>query len=306
MAADMHGLLVRYLGPNWLDSISRPDLYTKIDRIPDAELWEVHQVLKARLFTFVRRRLADRRERLGMPDPGISSGGEPLLAHALTLGFARRFATYKRADILFHDLDRLDRLVNHPERPLQIVFAGKAHPRDTGGKALAQKVANLERDERFAGRIVFVENYSMHVGRQLVQGVDVWLNNPRRPQEASGTSGEKCILNGVLNCSILDGWWAEGYDGSNGFAVGHGEIHTNPEVHDQRDAEALFETLEREVVPLYYDRDAEGIPRNWIRRVKRAIRTLAWRYNADRMVKDYVEQCYLPAAGAETCRMPGA
>ncbi|HVG06797.1 MAG TPA: alpha-glucan family phosphorylase [Thermoanaerobaculia bacterium] len=302
MAADMHGLLVQYLGPDWLDSICRPGLYDGIDGIPDAELWEVHQVLKARLFTFVRRRLADRRERLRMSEPKR----EPLLADALTLGFARRFATYKRADILFHDLDRLDRLINHPERPLQIVFAGKAHPRDTGGKALAQRVANLERDERFAGRIVFVENYSMHVGRQLVQGVDVWLNNPRRPQEASGTSGEKCILNGVLNCSILDGWWAEGYDGSNGFAVGHGEIHKNPDIHDQRDAEALFETLEREVVPLYYDRDAEGIPRAWIRRVKRAIRTLAWRYNADRMVKDYVEECYLPAAGAETCRMPGA
>jgi starch phosphorylase len=302
MAADMHGLLVHYLGPDWLDSISRPGLWSKIDRVPDAELWEVHQVLKARLFTFVRGRLADRRGRLKMPD----AEREPLLADALTLGFARRFATYKRADILFHDLDRLDRLINHPERPVQIVFSGKAHPRDTGGKALAQRVANLEKDPRFAGRIVFVENYSMHVGRQLVQGVDVWLNNPRRPQEASGTSGEKCILNGVLNCSILDGWWAEGYDGTNGFAVGHGEIHKNPDLHDQRDAEALFDVLEREVVPTYYDRDGEGIPRAWIRRVKRAIRTLAWRYNADRMVMDYVEQCYLPAAGAETCRMPGA
>ena len=306
MAAYMHALLAHYLGPRWLDAISWPDLWSKIDRIPDAEIWEVHQVLKARLFAFVRRRLADRRERLSMIASGGEEEREPLLADALTLGFARRFATYKRADILFNDLDRLDRLVNHPERPLQIVFAGKAHPRDTGGKALAQRVAGLERDERFAGRIVFVENYSMHVGRQLVQGVDVWLNNPRRPQEASGTSGEKCILNGVLNCSILDGWWAEGYDGSNGFAVGNGEIHTDPAVHDERDAEALFQVLEREVVPLYYERDAEGIPRGWIRRVKRAIRTLAWRYNADRMVKDYVEQCYLPAAGAETCRMPGS
>ncbi|HEX6864870.1 MAG TPA: alpha-glucan family phosphorylase, partial [Thermoanaerobaculia bacterium] len=300
MAADMHGLLVQYLGPRWLDSISRPELWSTIERVPDAELWEVHQVLKARLFTFVRRRLADRRERLKMPEPER----EPLLADALTLGFARRFATYKRADILFHDLERLDRLINHPERPVQIVFAGKAHPRDMGGKTLAQRVANLEKDPRFAGRIVFVENYSMHVGRQLVQGVDVWLNNPRRPQEASGTSGEKCILNGVLNCSILDGWWAEGYDGSNGFGIGHGEIHTDPDVQDERDAADVFAVLENEVVPLYYDRDAEGIPRAWIRRVKRAIRTLAWRYNADRMVKDYVEQCYLPAAGGETCRMP--
>jgi starch phosphorylase len=302
VAADMHGLLAHYLGPRWLESVTRPELWTEVDRIPDAEIWEVHQVLKARLFSFVRGRLADRRERLGLPEPER----EPLAAEALTLGFARRFATYKRADILFHDLDRLARLVNDPVRPLQIVFAGKAHPRDTGGKTLAQRVANLEKDPRFAGKIVFVENYSMHVGRQLVQGVDVWLNTPRRPLEACGTSGEKCIFNGVLNCSILDGWWAEGYDGSNGFAIGKGEIHANPDLQDERDAQALFDVLERELVPLYYARDAEGLPRGWIRRVKHAIRTLAWRYNADRMVKDYVLQCYLPAAGGETCRMPPA
>jgi starch phosphorylase len=302
LAADMHGLFARHLEPHWLESICRPDLWAAIDRVPDEEVWEVHQVLKARLLAFVRGRLADRQQRLGLPAPER----EPLLADALTLGFARRFATYKRADILFHDLDRLDRLVNHPERPLQIVFAGKAHPRDTGGKALAQRVASLERDPRFAGRIVFVENYSMHVGRQLVQGVDVWLNNPRRPLEASGTSGEKCILNGVLNASILDGWWAEAYDGGNGFAIGHGEVHANPDVQDERDAAALFDMLENEMVPLYYERDAAGLPRGWIRRIKSAIRTLAWRYNADRMVKDYVRHCYLPAAGGETCRMPRA
>ncbi|HJX27120.1 MAG TPA: alpha-glucan family phosphorylase, partial [Thermoanaerobaculia bacterium] len=240
------------------------------------------------------------RERLGMPTPGR----EPLDPEVLTLGFARRFATYKRADILFHDLERLDRLINHPERPVQIVFAGKAHPRDTGGKALAQRVATMERDERFAGRIVFVENYSMHVGRELVQGVDVWLNTPRRPLEASGTSGEKCILNGGLNCSILDGWWAEAYDSANGFAVGTGEIHANPDIQDERDGAALFDVLEREVVPLYYERDETGLPKRWIHRVKRAIRTLSWRYNADRMVMDYVRQCYLPAAGGDSCRMP--
>lgn len=302
LSADMHALFIQYLGPRWLESLSRPELWTKAERIPEAEIWEVHQVLKARLITFVRRRLADRRERLGLPDPGR----EPLHPDALTLGFARRFATYKRSDILFQDLDRLDRLVNDPQRPVQIVFAGKAHPRDTGGKALAQRVANLERDPRFAGKVVFVENYSMHVGRQLVQGVDVWLNTPRRPLEACGTSGQKCILNGVLNCSILDGWWAEAYDGANGFAVGTGEIHANSDLQDERDAAALFETLENEVVPLYYDRDALGVPRGWMRRVKRAMRTLAWRYNADRMVMDYVRECYLPAAGGDTCRMPSA
>jgi starch phosphorylase len=305
MSADMYSLLLQHLGPRWLDRLSHADLWTRIDRARDAELWEVHQVLKARLFAFARRRLADRRERLGLATPER----EPLDPEALTLGFARRFATYKRADLLFQDLDRLDKLINNPERPVQIIYAGKAHPKDTGGKELAQRVANLEKDPRFAGRIVFIENYTMHVARQLVQGVDVWLNTPRRPLEACGTSGQKCILNGVLNCSILDGWWAEAYDGGNGFAIGGGGVHANPDLQDERDAQSLFEVLEREVVPLYYDRKpdrtgSQSIPHGWIARVKRAMRTLAWRYNADRMVMDYVKECYLPAAGGDTCGMP--
>jgi starch phosphorylase len=223
---------------------------------------------------------------------------------ALTLGFARRFATYKRADLLLRDPDRLARLLNNPARPVQLIYAGKAHPQDDGGKALAQRIAQLEDDPRFGGRVVFVENYSMLVGRQLVQGVDAWLNTPRRPLEACGTSGEKCILNGVLNISILDGWWAEAYDGANGFAIGGSDSHPDPEVQDARDSAALYELLENEVVPLYFARDDMHLPRRWIVRVKRAIRTLAWRYNADRMVMDYVRECYLPASGGETCRMP--
>ncbi len=193
-----------------------------------------------------------------------------------------------------------------PARPVQFVYAGKAHPQDEGGKELAQRVALLGEDPRFAGRIVFIENYSMLVGRQLVQGVDAWLNTPRRPLEACGTSGQKCILNGVLNISILDGWWAEAYDGHNGFAIGGAESHADPQVQDERDSKDLFELLEREVVPLYYERDGGGLPHGWIARVKRAIRTLAWRYNADRMVTDYVRECYLPAAAGDTCRMPPA
>jgi starch phosphorylase len=300
LAADMHGLIAHHLGPAWLDAMSRPDAFERLEEVPDAEIWEVHQVLKARLLAFVRERLATRRTRLGLPPPDAPE----LDPDALTLGFARRFATYKRADLLFRDLDRLARLVRDPARPLQIIFAGKAHPRDDGGKALVHRVASLEDDPRFAGRIVFVENYSMHVGRQLVQGVDAWLNTPRRPLEACGTSGQKAILNGVLNVSILDGWWAEAYDGGNGFAIGGGEVHADPETQDERDSRALFATLENEVLPLYYQRDDEGVPRGWIERVKRAIQTLAWRYNADRMVMDYVRECYLPAAGGSTCRMP--
>jgi starch phosphorylase len=300
LAPDMHTLFSQHLGPDWLESIARPQLWEKVNGIPDAELWEVHQVLKARLIGFARRRQAERRQRLGLPE----TGREPLDPEALTIGFARRFAAYKRADIALHDLDRLDRLVNDPQRPVQILFAGKAHPRDDDGKALVQKVANLEGDPRFAGRVIFLEDYSMHVGRQLVQGVDVWLNTPRRPLEACGTSGQKCILNGGLNVSILDGWWAEAYDGGNGFAIGDGEQHADANVQDERDAEALFDTLERQVVPLYYERGATGVPHGWIARVKRAIRTLAWRFNADRMVMDYVERAYLPAAGGESCSLP--
>ncbi len=300
IAADMQGLLAQHLGPAWLDAITQPGAFEGLDGVPDAEIWEVHQVLKARLLAFVRGRLTDRRRRLGLPEPASPE----LDPEAFTLGFARRFATYKRADLLFRDLDRLAQLVGDPEWPLQMIFAGKAHPRDADGKALAHRVASLAEDPRFAGRLVFVENYSMHVGRQLVQGVDAWLNTPRRPLEACGTSGQKAILNGVLNVSILDGWWAEAYDGSNGFAIGGGAAHADPEAQDERDSRALFELLEREILPLYYARDGEGVPRGWIARIKRAIHTLAWRYNADRMVMDYVQECYLPGSGGSTCRMP--
>ncbi|HEV3457956.1 MAG TPA: alpha-glucan family phosphorylase [Thermoanaerobaculia bacterium] len=299
LAGDMQRLIAHYLGTDWLDALTRADTWKQIESIPDAELWEVHLVLKAQLVAFVRRRLADRRRRLGLPEPPEP----PLDPEALTLGFARRFATYKRANLLLHDPDRLARLVGDPARPVQFVYAGKAHPQDAGGKELAQKIALLGDDPRFAGRVVFLENYSMLMGRQLVQGVDAWLNTPRRPLEACGTSGQKCILNGALNISILDGWWAEAFDGSNGFAIDGTEPHADPAVQDERDSLALFDLLERAVIPLYYQRDETGLPRGWIARVKRAIRTLAWSYNADRMVMDYVQECYVPAAGGDTCQM---
>jgi len=300
MASDMQRLVGRYLGRDWLDSIDRPELWSRVEAIPDAELWEVHQVLKARMIAFVRGRDAARRERAGLGEPS-----RPILdPDALTFGFARRFATYKRADILLRRMERLIALLDDSRRPLQIVLAGKAHPQDEPGKEIAQRLVRLERDPRFTGRIVVVENYSMHVARQLVQGVDAWLNTPRRPLEACGTSGMKCALNGIPHVSILDGWWAEAFDGQNGFAIGTGEAHADPEVQDERDAEALFDVLEREVVPLYYDRDAEGLPRGWITRMKRALRTLSWRFNADRMVMDYARCCYVPAAGGQSAEMP--
>jgi starch phosphorylase len=222
---------------------------------------------------------------------------------ALTIGFARRFATYKRSGLILQDVERLIELVSSSYRPIQIIFGGKAHPEDRMGKELIQNIVRFTKQEQFGHRIVFVEDYDMNVARQLVQGVDVWLNNPRRPQEASGTSGEKAALNGGLNCSILDGWWAEAYDGTNGFAIGIGQIHAIPSVQDDRDYQALIETITNQVVPLYYTRDATGLPRGWIARQKNAFRTLGWRFNADRMVMDYVQHGYLPAAGGLSCSM---
>jgi starch phosphorylase len=215
----------------------------------------------------------------------------------LTIGFARRFATYKRASLILRDIEQITALVNDSQIPIQFVFAGKAHPQDRPGKQILQQIAQLMRDPSFAGKVIFIEDYDINVGRHLVQGVDVWLNNPRRPLEASGTSGQKVVLNGGLNLSILDGWWAEAYDGLNGFAIGTGETHTSTEIHDARDGEALMKVLREEVIPLYYDRDRDGLPRHWIARVKRAIRTLGWRFSADRMVMDYVLKSYIPAAG---------
>ncbi|MBQ9126144.1 MAG: alpha-glucan family phosphorylase, partial [Thermoguttaceae bacterium] len=223
---------------------------------------------------------------------------------ALTIGFARRFAEYKRAYLVVQDEERLDRIVNNPERPVQFVFAGKAHPADDLGKAVIRRVIALQRNPKFSKRIVFLEDYDINVGRRLVQGVDVWLNNPRRPLEASGTSGQKVVLNGALNFSILDGWWAEAYDGSNGFAIGDGSIHTDLRIMDERDNANLLKTLENEVVPMFYDRDKDGLPVRWIRRMKNSLATLAWRFSAHRMVADYVKYAYLPAAGGQSAKMP--
>jgi starch phosphorylase len=225
---------------------------------------------------------------------------------ALTIGFARRFATYKRAGMILADMELLASMVNDPKRPVQFVFAGKAHPHDHPGKEVLCRVAELMRDSRFADKLIFVEDYDINVGRHLVQGVDVWLNTPRRPLEASGTSGQKVVLNGGLNLSILDGWWAEAYDGLNGFAIGNGRTHSDWQVHDASDTAALYRTLLDEVIPLYYQRDPDGLPRGWIKRMKRTIRTLGWRFNADRMVMDYTMKCYIPAAGGTSSHMPVA
>ena len=271
--------------------------------IDDAELWETHQTLKVQMIETVRRLAIRQAERRQDSPALIRHLGSAFSFDALTIGFARRFATYKRANLILQDMEALVSLVGHPQTPIQFVFAGKAHPHDGPGKEVLQQVAQLAKDPRFLGKLVFVEDYDISVGRQLVQGVDVWLNNPRRPLEACGTSGQKVVLNGGLNLSVLDGWWAEAFDGMNGFSIGAGETHARQDIHDSRDGDALLRTLRDVVVPLYYTRDTDGLPRAWIARMKQAIRTLGWRFSADRMVMDYAQKAYIPAAGGTSCDM---
>jgi starch phosphorylase len=304
LAPAMHQTYSRYLGPNWFVRSGEPEVWQNIERVDDAELWETHVALKAQLIAFVRKAAARQAARRGEPPAIVEQMSRALSLDALTIGFARRFATYKRANLIFQDLERMVELVNDPRRPIQFVFAGKAHPHDWPGKEVLRQVFQLTRDPRFIGKIVFVENYDINVARHLIQGVDVWLNNPRRPLEASGTSGQKVVLNGGLNLSVMDGWWAEAYDGRNGFSIGNGETHSSTDVHDRRDTEALMETLTQEVIPLFYQCEPDGLPREWVRRMKRSIRTLGWRFNADRMVMDYVRHSYIPAAGGTSSWMP--
>jgi starch phosphorylase len=245
----------------------------------------------------------DQAQRRNEPQATINKLSRIFSPDTLTIGFARRFATYKRANLLLADIEMLAGMVNDPKRPVQFVFAGKAHPKDEPGKKVLQQIAQLMRDSKFSDKFVFVEDYDINVGRHFVQGVDVWLNNPRRPLEASGTSGQKVVLNGGLNLSVLDGWWAEAYDGLNGFAIGNGRTHTNMNVHDTRDGEDLYRVLRESVIPLYYQRDHDGLPREWIKRMKRTIRTLGWRFSAERMVRDYALKCYVPAAGGTSSSM---
>ena len=297
LAPQMFRLYDRHLGTGWHERSSEAKIWEGIEDVDDGELWETHLNLKSRLLEFVRRRALEQAQHRQEPREVLQKLGRVLSPDALTIGFARRFATYKRANLILADIEKLASMVNDPKRPVQFVFAGKAHPHDEPGKRILQQIAELMRDPMFAERFVFVEDYDINVGRHFVQGVDVWLNNPRRPLEASGTSGQKVVLNGGLNLSVLDGWWAEAYDGKNGFAIGTGRTHSNMSVHDTRDGEDLMRALREEVIPLYYQRDRDGLPRGWIKRMKRTIRTLGWRFNADRMVMDYTLKCYVPAAG---------
>ncbi len=298
LARRMRVLYQRYLGPDWMERLDDPTLWEKVLEIPDEELWTVRRHLKRKLVAFMRERARRRWQRNHVSPVQIVASGVLLDPYALTIGFARRFALYKRAYLLFRDPDRLRRLVNDPYRPVQIILAGKAHPADEPAKRMIQEIYRLIKDPSFGGRIVFIEDYDMEVARYLVQGVDVWLNTPRRPLEASGTSGQKAALNGVLNLSVLDGWWREGYNGANGWAIGEDREYEDPEAQDAADAASLYELLENTVVPLYYDVEADGIPHRWLRMVKESIRSLAPFFNTRRMMKEYLHEMYLPAMEA--------
>lgn len=301
LASQMRVLYDRVLPENWYERTGEAEVWKGFESVTPGELWETHQALKSRLISYARKKAVAQAKRRGESAAVIADLEHVLDPNALTIGFARRFAPYKRADLILHDLEFLAKLLKDVDRPIQFLFAGKAHPADKPGKELLQRIFKLTHEDPFRGRVLVLENYDISMGRQLVQGVDVWLNNPRRPLEASGTSGEKVVLNGGLNCSILDGWWAEAYDGQNGFAIGTGRSHTDLAVQDQRDVDDLYRVLTEEVIPLYFDRDADDLPQAWIARMKRAIRTLGWRFNADRMVMDYASQTYVPAAGGVSC-----
>jgi len=297
ISMEMSALLNRYLGPQWGEKPADTALWQRIDRIPDQELWRVHEIRRERLVHYARSRLASQVRQRGGTDAEITVAGGVLSPDALTIGFARRFATYKRATLLLRDMDRLKRILTGSERPVQILLAGKAHPHDTEGKELIRQIIRFARDPQVRRSVVFLEDYDIAVARYLVQGADVWLNTPRRPNEASGTSGMKLLANGGLNLSILDGWWDEAYDREVGWAIGNGEEYNNPEYQDQVESEALYHLLENDVVPLFYDRDAAGIPRGWLAKMKASMKRLSPVFSTNRMVAEYAERFYLPAAG---------
>lgn len=296
LAPALAALYDQQLGSAWWQHIDDIKTWEPIKQADDTKLWETHRQLKAELIADVRERIKQHRLRLGEGALHIQEAETLLDPNAFTIGFARRFATYKRATLIFRDLDRLRRLLNNPERPVQIIFAGKAHPADEPGKALIQQIYRLSRQPDFVGKIILLEGYDMAMARKLVSGVDLWLNNPIRPYEASGTSGQKASLNGVPNCSILDGWWEEGYNSKNGWAFGEQRDYQNPELQSEADALALYTVLEQEIIPLYYTRDAQGIPHGWLQVMKEAIRTVASQFSTARMVKEYTERMYLPAS----------
>jgi starch phosphorylase len=294
---EMMRILTRALGAGWSERLLAPEDWARILEVPDDELWQAHLAQAERLGRFLRSRLRDQFARHGHSPEELRVVSTLFRADTLTIGFARRFATYKRASLIFSDLDRLHALLSDSERPVQILFAGKAHPADLPGQELIQRIFELSLEARFRGRVFFLEDYDMRVAAMLVQGVDVWLNTPRRPMEASGTSGQKAAMNGALNVSVLDGWWPEAWDGENGWVIGNGDDYASQEEQDLADALSLYRTLAESVIPTYYDLDDGRLPRRWIAMMKRSLATVTPNFSSLRMVRDYAVEAYIPAAG---------
>ncbi len=295
LSPEMKELLDRYFGPRFDDDPTHTEIWKRMDRISDEELWRTHEIRKNKLVAFTRKRLRGQLQRRGASRSQQSYAEEVLSPYTLTISFARRFATYKRATLLFRDPERLKKLLTNPDRPVQIIFAGKAHPHDIPGKNLIKDIVHYASDPEIRSKIVFLENYDLEVAKYLVSGSDIWLNTPRRPLEASGTSGMKAAINGVQNCSVLDGWWAEGYDTEVGYAIGAGEEYADEEMQDDIESKLLYDLLEREIIPLYYDRSLDGLPREWIRRMKASMKKLGGLFSTSRMLMEYSENFYLPA-----------
>lgn len=296
ISSEMAWVYYRYLGAAWMEDPDSVSVWKLIEQIPDAELWRAHERRRARMVAFVRARLVDQLRRRGASAETLRAAAEVLSPEALTIVFARRFATYKRAILLLQDTERLARILNDPHRPVQIIFAGKAHPRDNEGKEFIRRVVQTSQEPRFRHHMVFIEDYDINVARYLVQGADVWLNTPRRPMEACGTSGMKAAANGALNLSIPDGWWDEGYEPGLGWAIGAGEDYEDEALQDQVEARTVYRTLENEVAPLYYDRGEDGLPRRWIAYMKKSLSRLCPVFNTHRMLEDYADQFYVPSA----------
>ncbi|MCX5861222.1 MAG: alpha-glucan family phosphorylase [Desulfomonile sp.] len=296
ISRDLGKLYDRYLGSGWTEDPDNEKIWQRAEKIPATELWRTHERCRTRLVYYARRSLADKLRARKAPLEEIEAADNMLNPEALTICFGRRFATYKRATLLFREPERLARILSLPERPVQLIFAGKAHPADDTGKQLIRKIVELSKRDIFRGRIAFLEDYDLNIARYMVQGADVWLNTPRRPLEACGTSGMKASANGAINLSVLDGWWDEGYQGDNGWAIGWGEEYDSAEYQDDIESRALYDLLEESVVPLFFERGIDDVPREWIRMMKRSIQTICPVFNAHRMVSDYVETCYVSAA----------
>ena len=295
MARRLRNLFDGYLGTDWLDHLDEPELWTKLDDIPDVKLWAVRTHLKRKLAFYMRERVRERWTVGGYHPVQVVSSGILINPYALTIGFARRFATYKRANLIISDVERLLSIINRPNMPVQIIFAGKAHPADEPGKQIIQDIYRQVKRAEMGGRLVFLEDYDINLARYLVQGVDVWLNTPRRPMEASGTSGMKAAINGALNFSVLDGWWREAYNGENGWAIGKDVDGDNSPAQDKKDADDLYDILENEIIPLYYNRDPKVISHSWMTRMKGSLKTIIPQFSTRRMVKEYVKKLYDPA-----------